>query len=265
MLDYFQRCSYLNLNPVVLACHFQYRVEIFFKTIILDGILEKVKYHAIQIQFQLQGSPHILSFLQILDAPVLHKNNKDEYVRFVDSIVKEFVPNEVTDMELFQLVTTHHIHHITFTTLHSRSCCKYKSGKCRYHFGKFFTENTIVATPLPSDLSDEMKNSILSEHERILSKGKEYIDKNLDPKKRNILNPTKDDFEKVPEISEIIAEFNITEKEYYNALSTSGDPDFQITSKDNQMPVLLIIFSAKAYKHGTQILMFNLYSIIIKQ
>ena len=63
MLDYFQRCSYLNLNPVVRACQFQYRVEIFFKTIILDGILEKVKYHAIQIQFQLQGSPHIHSFL----------------------------------------------------------------------------------------------------------------------------------------------------------------------------------------------------------
>ena len=30
-LDFFQRCSYLNLNPVVLARHFQYRVEIFLK------------------------------------------------------------------------------------------------------------------------------------------------------------------------------------------------------------------------------------------
>ena len=46
-LDYFQRCSYLNLNPVLLAHHFQYRVEIFFKTIVLDGIRRKVKYHAI--------------------------------------------------------------------------------------------------------------------------------------------------------------------------------------------------------------------------
>ena len=46
-LDYFQCCSYLNLNPVVLALHFQDRVEIFFKTIVLDVILGKVKYHAI--------------------------------------------------------------------------------------------------------------------------------------------------------------------------------------------------------------------------
>ena len=72
---------------------------------------------------------------------------------------------------------------------------------------------------MPSDLSDKMKNSILSERKRILSKVKEYIDKNLDhKKKRNILNPTKDDFEKVPEISEILAQLSVTEKEYYNAI-----------------------------------------------
>ena len=53
---------------------------------------------------------------------------------------------------------------------------------------------------------------------------KEYRDKNLDPKKRNILNPTKDDFEKVPEISE-------TEREYYSALSILSDSDFQIHLK----------------------------------
>ena len=150
----------------MFARHFQDRVEIFFKTIILDGILGKVKYHAI----------HIHSFLWKLDAPILHKNNVDEYVRFVESIVKAFVPNEVTDQYLFQLVRTYQVHS------HSRSCRKYKSGKCRCHFEKIFTENTIVATPLPSDLSDEMKNSILSERERILWKVKEYIDKNLDPK-----------------------------------------------------------------------------------
>ena len=61
-----------------------------------------------------------------------------------------------------------------------------------------------------------MKNSILSAREKILSKVKEYIDKNLDPKKRNILNPTKEDFEKVLEISKILAELSVTE--YYNAI-----------------------------------------------
>ena len=40
-------------------------------------------------------------FLSILDAPVLHKDNVGD----ADSILKAFVPNEVTDPELFQLVT----------------------------------------------------------------------------------------------------------------------------------------------------------------
>ena len=69
---------------------------------------------------------------------------------------------------------------------------------------------------LSSDISDETRNSFLIERERILSKVKEYIDKILDPKKRNILNPTKDDFEKVPEI---LAELNVTDREYDSARS----------------------------------------------
>ena len=81
-----------------------------------------------------------------------------------------------------------------------------------------FLQKTLLLLP-SSDLSDEMRNSFLIERERILSKVKEYIDKILDPKKRNILNPTKDDFEKVPEISQILAELNVTDREYDNARS----------------------------------------------
>ena len=51
-MDFFERCKYLNLNPVLLARHFQYRVEVFFKVIIADGPLGRVKYHAIRVEFQ---------------------------------------------------------------------------------------------------------------------------------------------------------------------------------------------------------------------
>ena len=70
-MDFFERCRFLKLNPVVLARHFQYRVEIFFKVIIINGPLGKVKYHAIRVEFQVRGSPHIHSFLWIIDAPIL--------------------------------------------------------------------------------------------------------------------------------------------------------------------------------------------------
>ena len=62
-IDFFTRCSYLNLNPVSLARHSQYRVETVFHVIAPDGPLGKVKYHAIRIEFQVFGSPHIHSFL----------------------------------------------------------------------------------------------------------------------------------------------------------------------------------------------------------
>ena len=79
-MSYFERCSFLNLNPVLLARHFQYRVEVFFKEIVLNGPLGKVTYYAIRVEFQVRGSAHIHSFLWVLNAPVLTDDNINEYI-----------------------------------------------------------------------------------------------------------------------------------------------------------------------------------------
>ena len=50
-MDYFQGCQILNSNLVLLARHFQYRVEVLFTEIIINGPLGKVKYHAIRVEF----------------------------------------------------------------------------------------------------------------------------------------------------------------------------------------------------------------------
>ena len=50
-LNYQEFYNLLNNNPVLVARHFQYKVEIFFKEIILDGPLGKRKYCAIRIEF----------------------------------------------------------------------------------------------------------------------------------------------------------------------------------------------------------------------
>ena len=92
-MDFFDRCRYLNLNPVVLARYFQYRFEIFFKVIVVYGPLDKVKYHAIRVEFQVRGSPHIYSFLWVPDAPILTKGSVDDYRQSINSIVKAFVPD----------------------------------------------------------------------------------------------------------------------------------------------------------------------------
>ena len=44
-----------------MARHFQYRVEVLFKEIGVNGPLGKVTYYAIRVEFQVRGSPHIHS------------------------------------------------------------------------------------------------------------------------------------------------------------------------------------------------------------
>ena len=80
-LPYHERCNFLNKNPVLVARHFQYRAEIFFKVIVLDGLLGKTQCHAIRVEFQVRGSPHIHLFIWILNAHKLAKFNIDEYTK----------------------------------------------------------------------------------------------------------------------------------------------------------------------------------------
>ena len=75
----------------------------FFTEIIVSGPLGKVKYYVIREEFQDRGSPHIHSFLLVLNAPVLTKDNADEYIRFVDAVVRACVPDPNENPELSQV------------------------------------------------------------------------------------------------------------------------------------------------------------------
>ena len=107
-LHYFERYNILNSNAVLLARHFQHRVEIFFKEILIirDGPLGKVKYYAIRVEFQFRGSPHIHSFLWVLNAPTLAENTINEYVEFLDSVVCGNLPSKEGDPHLYHHCNT---------------------------------------------------------------------------------------------------------------------------------------------------------------
>ena len=62
-LTYQQRIKFLNDNPVLVARHFQYKVQVFFKKIVLDGPLGKIKYYPLRIVFQERGSRHVHAFV----------------------------------------------------------------------------------------------------------------------------------------------------------------------------------------------------------
>ena len=62
-LSYQERCNLLYKNQLLVARHFHYKVEVFFKEIIIDGPLGKTKYYAIRIKFQGRVSPHVYLFI----------------------------------------------------------------------------------------------------------------------------------------------------------------------------------------------------------
>ena len=190
-LSYQERCETLNKNPVLVARHFQYRVDMFFKVIVVDGPFGKTQYYANRVQFRVRGSPHIHSFIWILNGPKLTKFNEDEYTKWFDSIVRSDLNKPI----LFELAKTYQIHH------HSKNCKKYRNEQCRFHFGEFFTTRTIIAQPLEDSILEDIKRY----RNTILKKVKNYIENELNPSKKNFLDKTKDDYIQLKSIEEILS------------------------------------------------------------
>lgn len=75
-LTYQERFKILNSYPILVAPHFQDRVELFLKEIVLDVPLEKTKYDAIRVEFQSRRSPSIHSFAWVLNCTIFDKRDQ---------------------------------------------------------------------------------------------------------------------------------------------------------------------------------------------
>ena len=99
-----ERCSILNNNPAIVGSHFQYRVDFFFKVIVIDGPLAKSRCYTIRVEFEVSNSPHIHSFIWIIGAPKLSMENIDEYIEWVDAIISTDLPDPDNDAARYELV-----------------------------------------------------------------------------------------------------------------------------------------------------------------
>ena len=99
-----ERCSILNNNPAIVGSHFQYRVDFFFKVIVIDGPLGKSRCYTIRVEFEVSNSPHIHSFIWIIGAPKLSMENIDEYIEWVDAIISTDLPDPDNDAARYELV-----------------------------------------------------------------------------------------------------------------------------------------------------------------
>lgn len=219
-LSYDEKCKILNLNPVIVAKHFQFRVETFFTEVLPSKSkpIGKIVYYALRIEFQMRGSPNLHALIWTEDCPKLTPETKEAYIEYIDKHVLTYLPNKEDDPELHDVVNFYQKH------THSKTCRKYKNIKCRFNFGQFFTNRTIIAEPLPDDIADELKQPILEKQKEILTSVKEKIN--------SVLNPSKpEDYD--PNLTEgnNFNSLGITQEEYYNALSISPDSDYDLHLK----------------------------------
>ena len=105
------------------------------------------------------------------------------------------------DPELFELPETCLVH------AHTRTCWKYNKNECRFWYGRYFTENTIIAIPFDYKLTNEKKKQeVLTWINTLLKQVKSSIDNNLNPAKVNVIHPTKDNFSQPVSVKEILYE-----------------------------------------------------------
>ena len=81
MSDHFVtlRRKEFNKNAILVTRRSQYRIEKFFKVMVLNGPLGKTQCYANRVEFQVSGSPHIYSFTWMINLPKLTELTKKEY------------------------------------------------------------------------------------------------------------------------------------------------------------------------------------------
>ena len=150
-MTYDDKCKMLNSNPVVVAKHFQLRLEKLFKDVFLSQCdpIGHILYYAVRIEFQYRGSPHAHSFIRVDKFPALTDENTNYFVKYLNMYISANLPNLVDEPELYKLFKSYQPH------VHSKICRKYKNLPCRFNFGESFTDRTIVAKPLPCALEEK--------------------------------------------------------------------------------------------------------------
>ena len=118
-------------------------------------------------------------------------------------VIRSDLPDPNNDPALLELVKTYQIH------CHSKTCRKYRNEKCRFRFGKFFTNKTIIAQPLAGSVPLDVELQKMQQRNNIFKKVKDYIDNELNPSKKNFLGSTKEDYEESKPIDEILASLEI--------------------------------------------------------
>ena len=102
---------------------------------------------------------------------------------FIETTINAHLSDHSNDPGFFALVKAYQVY------AHSRTCWKYNTNECRFSYGRYFTENTIIVKPLDNEFNSDEKQQVLYHRKNTLKKQvKSYNDDNLNPAKMSDLN-----------------------------------------------------------------------------
>ena len=119
-------CKILNSEQGLLARHYQYRLESFFKEVFIDAIdpINNIKYYSIRNKFQQRESPCGYCLIWTENATQLSEWRFQRYCEFLDNNIKTFIPSPESNSTLYNLVKFHQIH------WDSKAIRIFKKSKC---------------------------------------------------------------------------------------------------------------------------------------
>ena len=160
-------------NFLLITRIFDNKVKAFVKLLTGSG---EVEHFAYRIEFQIRGMPHVHGVFW-LRKDIMEKYMVDE--EYDDKEITKLIDKWIScsldtgNDELNKLVSEVNVHSHT-------SSCQRGTLACRFNFPKLPSDETLIASPLPTNLSDEEREEILSESKAILAVVKEKLDiKNL--------------------------------------------------------------------------------------
>ena len=95
----------------------------------------------------------------------------------------------------------------------------------------YCTKRTIIAERFPSDIPNKLRVEVKGKRRNILRKVKSYTDIELNPSKRKLFDPARDNFEEASSIEDILISFQITTSDYEAVLSVSDDNNLKYILK----------------------------------
>ena len=147
-MSFEERSKWLRQNPVTAARHFHYRLNTFFQMYLKSNAhpLGEMVDYAIGIEFQARGSPHAHSIVWIKNAPKLNVDADHVVCNFINQYVRCNLPD---DEDLSALVCKLQKHK------HSKTCRK--KGKCRFHYPRVPSPQTLIARQLNNGTCSEQQ------------------------------------------------------------------------------------------------------------